>query len=100
MLYFSNVETKGIAFSPTFSRHTIIFTSFHSLLIQRNNVPFPGEIFEIVPSKKPVSNGAFWYFGGTRHGRNNTVGQSRRRRDSVPSILTFALDTWDWPLSS
>lgn len=90
MLYFSKVETKGIAFSPTFSRHTIIFTSFYSPLIQINNIPW----------KKPVSNGAFWYFGGTRRGRDNIVGQRRRRRGTVPSILTFALETWGWPLSS
>ena len=72
---------QGIAFGPTFSRYAITFTSFYSLPVQENDMPSRWEAFKIAPWKKSVSRRPFWHSGVKRYGRNNTVGQSRWRRD-------------------
>lgn len=72
---------QGIAFGPTFSRYAITLTSFYSLPVQENDMPSRWEAFKIAPWKKSVSRRPFWHFGVTRYGRNNTVGESRWRRD-------------------
>lgn len=72
---------QGIAFGPSFSRYAITFTSFYSLPVQENDMPSGWEAFKIAPWKKSVSRRPFWHSGVRRYGRNNTVGQSRWRRD-------------------